>query len=225
MNKRSLLAHRIAFPCAILGAGGIFLLAVLGAAAFPGYSHVSQFISELGATGAPHEMLVRFGGFLPAGIFLCVFAVAAFMSLPRSGLTTFGLVGMFIYAGGYVASAFFPCDAGCRPAQPSLSQIIHNAAGLAGYALAPLSLLALGWRARKWPGEAWPGGAWPGGGQLAAIGMLSAALSLVGLLTLSPKSPYVGLSQRVIEASVLLWVVMCGIYIRSRRQDANWHAD
>ena len=94
-----------------------FLAYLSWRSSFPGDSHVSQFISELGATGAPHEMLVRVGGFLPAGIFVCVFAVAAFMRLPRSGLTTFGLVGMFIYALGYVACALLPCDAVRRPAR------------------------------------------------------------------------------------------------------------
>ncbi len=211
MNEPALLAARVAFACAILGAGIVFLLIVIGAAAFPGYSHVSQFVSELGATGAPQEMLVRFGGFLPAGILLSIFAAAAFKSLPRSGLTTFGLVGLVIYVGGYVTAAFFPCDAGCRPTQPSFSQIIHNVAGLIGYALAPFFLFAFSWQARRWPG----------GAQLAAVGFLAAALSLVGLLTLSPKSPYVGLSQRAIEASVLLWVVICGIYIRSHMLPAQ----
>ena len=211
MNEPSLLAARIAFLCAIVSASVVFLFTVIGAAAFPGYSHVSQFVSELGATGAPHGMLVRFGGFLPAGVSLSIFAVAAFRSLPRSGLTTFALWGLGVYAGGYVAAAFFPCDAGCRPAQPSLSQIIHNLTGMAGYALAPLFLFAFSWQARRWPS----------GAQLAAFGFIAAALCLIGLLTLSPTSPYVGLSQRVIETSVLLWVVICGIYIRSRMLSAR----
>jgi len=39
---------------------------------------------------------------------------------------------------------------------------------------------------------------------------------LVGLLTLSPKSPFSGTSQRVIEVAVLSWVVACGFHLRSR---------
>lgn len=197
--------HR-AFAFAVLGATTVLLFTLLGAAGFPGYSHASRFVSELGATGAPHEYAVRFAGFLPAGIFVSLFAAAAFKGLPRARLTSAGLLGIVVYALGYVAAAFFPCDAGCRPVQPSLSQIIHNLLGLAGYVLAPLFLFALAWQARRWPGAT----------HLSVLGFTTAALALAGLLTLSPKSPFAGVSQRVIEAAVLAWVVVCGAYLRSR---------
>lgn len=204
------ISARWALRFAVLGAAAVLLLTLLGAAGFPGYSHASQFISELGARGAPHELWVRFAGFLPAGIFVGLFAAAAFRALPRSGLTSAGLLGIGVYALGYVAAAFFPCEPGCRPAQPSLSQTIHNVLGLAGYLLAPLSIYALAWQARRWPGAR----------LLAGLGFVAAALVLVGLLTLSPKSPFAGTSQRVIEVAVLSWVVMCGLYLRSRASRA-----
>ena len=197
---------RFAFACATLGVASVVLLTILGGAAFPGYSHTSQFISELGATGAPHGALIRFGGFLPAGVFLCLFVVGAFKVLPRSHITTLGLAGIAIYASGYIAAAFFPCDSGCRPVQPSFSQIVHNLFGLVGYLLAPLSLFALGWSARNWPG----------GTHLTALAFVAAVITLAGLLALDPGFPYVGVVQRVIEASVLLWVIICAWYVNSR---------
>jgi hypothetical protein len=196
----------LAFPSALLYVVAVLLLTVLGGAGVPGYSHASQFISELGATGAPHEMLVRFAGFLPAGVFLCLFTLGAFRALPRSRLTSVGLIGVLIYAVGYIVAAIFPCDPGCRPAEPSASQIVHNLFGLAGYALAPPFLVALGWSARRWPG----------GSYLTVPALLAAGITFVGLLTLSPESPYAGVSQRGIEATVLLWVMMCAWYARSR---------
>jgi hypothetical protein len=36
---------------------------------------------------------------------------------------------------------------------------------------------------------------------------------LVGLLTLTPESPWAGLSQRAIEAAVLLWFSLLGVYL------------
>lgn len=197
---------RFAFPFATLGVASVILLTVLGGAAFPGYSHTSQFISELGATGAPHGALVRFAGFLPAGVFLCLFVIGAFKVLPRSHLTTLGLAGIAIYASGYLAAAFFPCDPGCRPAHPSFSQLVHNFFGLVGYLLAPLFLLALGWSARHWPG----------GTHLTAPAFVAAVITLASLPALSPEFAYMGVIQRVIEASVLLWVIMCAWYVKSR---------
>jgi len=198
--------YRFTFLVAVIGVTLIILLTVLGGLAFPGYSHLSQFISELGARGAPTEMMIRFVGFLPAGLLLCLFAWLAHGALPGSALATFGLIGIGIYALGYVAAAFFPCDFGCRPATPSVSQTIHNAVGLAGYLSAPIALLCLGVAARQWPGATY----------LAASGFLAAIVSTIGLVTLSPKSPYVGLSQRLIELSVLSWVLLCAFYIQRR---------
>jgi Protein of unknown function (DUF998) len=200
------MTSRIAFVSAVLALLWVLFLTLLGGAQFPGYSHAAQFISELGARQAPHEQLVRWAGFLPAGMMVLVFCAAAWAALPRSTLTTLGLLGLAVYAVGYVAAAFFPCDPGCRPAQPSIAQMVHNLAGLAGYVLAPLSLAALAWQARRWQG----------GSFLTVTGFAAAGLCVLGLLSLSPASPYVGWSQRLIEGSVLLWVCLCGWYLRRR---------
>jgi Protein of unknown function (DUF998) len=189
----------------VLALASVVLFTIFGALGFPGYSHTAQFMSELGARGAPQEMLIRFAGFLPAGVFMILSVIGASMSLPRSALTTIGLVGLAMYAMGYIVAVFFPCDPGCRLAQPSASQEIHNFFGLIGYVLAPLSLVALGFSARTWPG----------GRHLSWSGYIAAAAALVGMMTLSPKSPYVGLSQRLIEGAVLIWVLMCGWYVKS----------
>jgi hypothetical membrane protein len=199
------LTTRFVFLFAVLALAFVVLLTILGALFFPGYSHTAQFISELGARGAPQEMLIRFAGFLPAGVFLILFVIGAFMSLPRSVPTSLGLTGIALYAMGYIIAVFFPCDFGCRPAQPSASQMIHNAVGLIGYVLAPLALATLGWSARNWSG----------GKYLSWSAYVAATLALFGIMTLSPKSPYAGLSQRLIEGAVLIWVVMCAWYVRS----------
>lgn len=43
----------MAMCSAFLSAAWIVLLTLIAGAATPGYSHISQFISELGARGAP----------------------------------------------------------------------------------------------------------------------------------------------------------------------------
>ena len=133
----------------------------------------------------------------------CCFPHAA---LPRSRATALGLLGVAIYAAGYLAAAAFPCDLGCRPEEPSISQILHNLGGLAGYLLAPAFLFPLARAAR----------AWPGAKSLVAVGYLASALALVGLLTLSPSSPAAGLGQRLLELAVLGWVALCGLHLAKR---------
>lgn len=193
----------------MLGATSLGTLAVMVAfsvalgALTPGYSHVSQFISELGASGAPYEWWARRLGFLPAGVLMLAFCGLAFVALPRSKSMVLGLAGLGIFAAGYVVASQFPCDPGCRPAEPSASQVIHNTLGGLGYLLAPAFLLALSQAVRPWPGTAW----------LVNSGRVAAVLALVGLLTLTPESPFVGLSQRLLEAAVLGWVALLGLYL------------
>ena len=192
---------------ACLGALAVVLLTVIGGAGFPNYSHASQFISELGADGAPHAGLINYAGFLPAGLLVCTFALLAWRALPRSVGTALGMVGIFLFGFGYLVAVVYPCEAGCRPATPNLSQTIHNALGLAGYLVAPFALAILGWQARSWPGAA----------VLSWMGIGGAILAFIGLSYLSPEFAYVGIAQRVLEASVLSWIVACGFYLDGRR--------
>jgi hypothetical membrane protein len=197
---------KLVLASAVLGTLAIALLTILGGASFPGYSHASQFISELGATGAPHARLVNLAGFLPAGILICSFAVLAWKALPGSVGATLGLLGIALFGFGYLVAAYFPCDVGCRPSEPSFSQFMHNALGMLGYLTAPLALALLGWQAR----------AWQGGQLLSVLGFACAVAAFAGLALLSPEFAYVGVAQRVLEASVLSWTVACGIYLVTR---------
>ena len=135
-----------------------------------------------------------------------MFAFFAWRALPRSKLAGLALIGVAFYAAGYVVAAFLPCDAGCRPAQPSFSQAIHNVVGLGGYVAGPLALIALGWQARSWPNAT----------HLSILGFVGGSLALLGLLLLSPTFKYVGVAQRIIEGSMLVWIVACGLYIKGR---------
>ncbi len=60
-------------------------------AMFPGYSHVRDYISELGAAGAPHATAVNLFTFLPTGLLFIVATFSLKGVLPRSSAVTVGL--------------------------------------------------------------------------------------------------------------------------------------
>jgi hypothetical protein len=194
---------RLAMLCGVLGALWLLAMVIVGGATFPGYSHVSSYISELGANGAPQGWWVSYAGFLLVGVLICAFGIFAWLATPRSVLSTLGFIGVELFSIGYIASTFFRCDYGCRPEEPSVSQMMHNTFGLLGYLFAPLMLLLLGLAARKWQG----------GGLVSAWAFGSAALALVSLGTMAPDSPFVGVSQRALEFAVLSWIVVCALYL------------
>lgn len=203
-------SNMVAFVSAVASLAVVALMALVAGAALPNYNHLSQFISELGAREAAFEWPVRLLGFLPAGVLLLVFCYFAYSALPRSRASSLAWVGFAIYAAGYVVSAAFPCDLGCRPKNPSTSQVIHNIGGLAGYLLAPAFLFTLGQAARTWPGAQ----------RLVLSGYGASGLALVGLVMLDPSSPFAGLGQRLLEGAVLVWAVLCGHYISRRHHSA-----
>lgn len=184
---------------------------IVAGAFHPSYDHARQFISELGAHGAPNAALVNYAGFLPAGILLTLFPVFAWRALPRAPLTTLGLVGVALYSIGYLAAVAYPCDAGCRPGDPSISQALHNLLGLIGYLTAPATLFLLAWQARRWPR----------GGAVALVALVGGVCASIGLLSFSPDFEFAGVSQRLIEGGMLAWIFACGIYTLRPRSSAH----
>ncbi|MDR7193450.1 DUF998 domain-containing protein [Luteimonas terrae] len=118
---------------AILAVVPAWLLMLFGSSAFkPGYSHVSQYISELNAIGTPHAWQIGLFGFVPFGLLLAILLMLAAPLLPIRGIARVGYWMLLLEAVAYIGSAFAPCDAGC-PADGSLSQQLHNLLGLLTY--------------------------------------------------------------------------------------------
>lgn len=181
----------------------IIALVIIGGATWPGYSHVGQYISELGAVNAPYGGTVSWLGFLPAGVLMIVFALTALIVLPKSGAATGGFIIIVLYAFGYANSAWFPCDAGCSMEEPSFSQAMHALGGLPGYLLSGLALILLGLAARGWPGGKW----------LAPLGIAGGILAMVGFIGMAAGGAWLGAWQRLLEFGVDGWVLACSLYL------------
>jgi hypothetical membrane protein len=99
---------------------------VLAARQYPGYSHVTQAISELAATNAPFP-LAQTLNFFTAGILTMAFAVGLRRNLHlRFGAALFGSLGLMMFAHGLL-----PCDAGCEFV--TTVGAAHNLLGLTGF--------------------------------------------------------------------------------------------
>jgi hypothetical membrane protein len=119
----------------LLGAGLLipFWLAIgvtLTALAYPGYSHIDQAMSQLGAEGAPTHGFSAWVNNFPLGVLFIAFAigVARRFAGSRVALLSAGLI--LLHGQASFATGHFSCDQGCAPVQPSLSQQVHNLAGL-----------------------------------------------------------------------------------------------
>ena len=164
----------ITFLCIIL-VSWLTLGACLAGRRTPGYCHWRHTISELGASGAPHEQATRFALFLPTGLMA---ALIAMLFLQNSNAAAASLAAFI--AVGYLSASIFPVDEGA-PLHGTRANFWHNLGGMLMYFGGGVSLIAAH---QQTPAFTMAGG-----------------LSLVGLAGLSPNTParYRGRIQRLVE--------------------------
>ena len=184
---------------------------VLGGMAYPDYSHFSQFISELGATGAPYASMVNYLGFVPTEILMMAFIYCVALNLPRNKLAMLGLLFLILYALGLIIAAIYSCDFECRPIQASMSHNLHMAFGTAAYLFAVIGIILLSVESKKWPDSK----------VIRLAGWAISITALVLLFNLDPDSSAVGLIQRITEFLLYLWFFMLAIYLYKPRFDKN----
>lgn len=170
------------------------LAIIVGGAMKPGYSQVSNFISELTASGTPAAESIGLYGFLPIAVLLTAFLVCAAPLAEVRGASRVGYWLLLTQAVAYVGAALAPCDAGC-PAEGSATQGLHNFISVMTYYGAAAGLLLLS-RA-------------PALSRLARAGFVVAGIAwiVMFMVMLAPAlAPWRGLLQRGVE--VVLWSVV-----------------
>ena len=190
--------QRIAATCGLLAAALALIVPIVAGRAAPGYSHRSQFISELGAQGAANGALVSLVGFAPVGVLVLVFVALARGVFPATRRAALGRLCLAMIGVAYLVSAVFRCDAGC-PASGSFSQLMHNGFGVLEYIGAAIGfgLLAPAFRDSRWRALS----------PLCAICALIVAVALVVMLT-PALAPIRGVSQRVAETAIFGWMAI-----------------
>ncbi len=118
------------------------IVIILAGALTPGYNHLTQAVSELGAPGAPYALFVNLGGFIPMGCAITFFAMTSgrFLVSPAqktSARIFLGLAGLAIILAG-----IFPTDPGGR--RDTMIGIIHAIAGISLLIVASLTPIIVG---------------------------------------------------------------------------------
>lgn len=139
-----------------------------------------------------------------------VFCVFGYRHFPPSNLVKTGFYGIALFYGiGTVLVSIFPCDSGCNKEfiDPSISQVIHNLAALLVYVFTPISILLIGLGLRNHSNFQ----------KLSRAALFLTVISVlfVYLLLSNPKSDVLGLYQRIIELSFLVWIILCAFSIRN----------
>lgn len=172
---------------------------ILAASFYPGYSHRHQALSELGATGAPTDVLSPLINNFPLGGLFLLFAYAVFKTFPHFRLAKFSAVLIGVHGVASIGAGLFSCDMGCNPPSPSVDQQLHNLFGAVMF----LSLLIASalWGSLSWRVL-----------QCRWLAVLSAACCALAILTLWPMAAAIesgenfGVYQRLNYGVSVLWL-------------------
>jgi hypothetical protein len=199
--------RNIIFISGVLGVLQFIVASILGGTQIEGYSFISQYISESYATGIPNSNYLRYM-YVACGVLLALFGFMVSNELPKSKGIKIGFILFAIFYGiGTISTGFFPCDLGCNPdpEMASLSQFVHNTSGFLVYAIVPFCLIGIGLASKKMMGAS----------RFPIISIVCGILAFVFVLFLfsDPTGPFRGLIQRVIEGSILFWVLYTSFYV------------
>lgn len=192
-------AARLALLLLVVGQAIQWGAVLIGGLVYPDYDPWRQYISELGATGAATGRAVSWLGFFPSGLLIVGFCLIAAAIMRRNALAAVGLLLLAWYAFGLIGAALYPCAFECQRAEPTLSQMLHDLIGGTGYlaGLAGLLLTAVATRDTVAKG-------------LAPLGYACFALAMIGFAGLVADVEMRGLFQRVLEASLTVFLLAVG---------------
>jgi len=193
--RQFVVVGRVAFTLLAVAEALLLGMTLVGAARYPGYDHARQFISELGATGAPDGWVVSWLAFLPIGLLVMAACLLMAWRMRSSALAVAGFLLLAVNAYAYVNSVWFRCDFEC--AGTSVAQGMHNLIGLLGYLAGCVGLLLAGLSAK-------------GHRTLRVLGVVCAVLAFAGLMGLGATAETggpAGAFQRLTEAAIALFML------------------
>ncbi|EAR09860.1 DUF998 domain-containing protein [Reinekea blandensis] len=193
----------------VVSLGWLVIAILLAGAAYPGYSHLTQFMSELGATGAPHGIYVNMAGFLVAELLVLGFVVLAFGRLQGAVLLRASVLMIAVYALLIIVASFFTCDFQCRPESPTLSHSTHMASAALAYLSALFAVLLAALSPSQHSSRAF---------RLYSLLTWLACSVVMGYLISEPQ--WIGFWQRVYELLIYTWMIVFAFQVQ-RKTDAQ----
>lgn len=185
------------------------------AQAYPGYQHLQQAMSQLGATGAPTAAFSPWVNNFPLALLFALFAWGLARRWRRSYVALASALLVLLHGVASLGTGAFACDPGCTPTEPSFSQHMHNLSGLLMFLSLTLASLLWVWLALRMADS-----------RLLASGSLLCAVVSIGTVALMARAAETGqlfgLYQRINYGVAVLWIAALAWY--SLRQPVSGQA-
>lgn len=196
--------RQLAFGCGVLSLLVLAVATIAGGMAYPGYDHLTQYISELGATGAPTSAGVSLA-FMVSGGLLTAFWLLCAGLFRRSLLSILGFGLSALNGVGLVLGGVFRCDFECSTADLSPAAVLHDVFGGLGYLCGIAGVFFVGIAARGWPQ----------GRGLFGLSLACGIPAALAIWLIHPAFEWYGAAQRVVEIALAVWTVAVALRVRT----------
>jgi len=141
-TRNSKFLDRILIVSGIVAPVVLLLSVLISGNLYPGYSHLSQAISELGTQDVPHNAILNYVGLVPSGILTFLFSLAMFRNLKGGPALLISSVCVALVGISRIAAGIFPCDPGCMPIITIIGRFhfIFGSLALFAGSVAPLAM-------------------------------------------------------------------------------------
>lgn len=196
--------------CGVIAPLLFVLMTFLGGALRPGYSHLSETISELFSPGSPNKPLLD-ALHTTYALLMTLFSIGVLQFVRSSGKAErAGIIGAWLYiAAGLISIAtatVFPQDAWGSPSTFA-GQMHINLTGVVGL-FSMLAMLLLGaWFYRTRVSQGFGIYSWI---------TVAAVIPLTGLFLVNMGTPLMGLTERLTILPGFLWTFILAVWIYSR---------
>lgn len=175
----------------------IVVFIVIAAILTPGYSHISETVSQLGAQGRPHPEVMS-AGFVVYGLVINGFAYALYLQLGKTRTITLAGLSLVIYGTGVLLTGIFQDGPNLPYIEPNLESALHSLFAMIGFFGLVVGMLIFAravYRKPEWR-------------FFTPISLLAAVLNLGSslLFLMENLGSIEGLLQRVFYAVSLCWI-------------------
>lgn len=198
--------------CGIAAPLFFVLMVVVASTRYPGYSHMTQAISELGGVDSPLPFIQNLNFFV-TGILIVAFTVGLHAGIAGGSRPVLGPALVAVFGIVMVPRFLLPCDSGCEFV--SIAGSLHNITGLAAFLAAVAGIFFTSRRLVR--DQRW--NAYRAYSVITAIAGLVILVLWIGIAKVARIQSVNGLLQRLYAGTVFLWIEVMAIrlFTLSRR--------
>ena len=199
--------RKLLLLCGVVGPVLFAVVTAVVGATRSSYSHTSQFISELGETGAEFAWVMNWFGFILSGALILIFVIASRKLVSSGALNVIASLCLIAFAICMSLAGIYSCDLGCSPASPTPEQNLHDLVSIIAFPAFTLGVILWGVMFLREAG-------WRSFGAYSLVSGLASIVVLVAMVQSEATRDGTGILQRLFLTILFVWLVALSIRLQ-----------